>query len=167
MATTDRPLPGLLEDKIMKRLLNTVRRQGLARKAMVGMLTSLYLGAALVPVAQASDTEVYTRKTTVTELAPTLMMMLDTSGSMDFCMNGAEYGCTSANPMRLTAMRNALQKILFGDSASNITPVPGFVRMGFSRYNTDANKGGWVRYPARPRVAFVFIYPDGAVAGSL
>jgi type IV pilus assembly protein PilY1 len=157
----------LHEDKIMKRLLKTVCRQGLARKAMVGMVTSLYLGVALVPVAQASDTEVYTRKTTVTELAPTLMMMLDTSESMDYCMDGAEYGCTSTNPPRLTAMRNALKKILFGDADASITPVPGFVRMGFSRYNTDANKGGWVRYPARPLDAFVDINPDGAVAGSV
>lgn len=167
MATTDRPLPGLHEDKTMKRLLNTVRQSGMARKAMVGVLASLYLGTALVPVAQASDTEVYTRKTTITELAPTLMMMLDTSGSMDFCMNGASSGCTSTNPMRLTAMRNALKKILFGDAALDIKPVPGYVRMGFSRYNTDANKGGWVRYPARPLDAFVDINPDGEVGGKV
>ncbi|MGB4342082.1 MAG: hypothetical protein WBJ03_00465, partial [Moraxellaceae bacterium] len=152
----------------MKRLINSVRQSALARKVLVGAATSLYLGLAIVPAAQASDTEVYARKMAVdTDLAPTLMMMLDTSGSMDFCLNGANSGCTAANPMRLTAMRNALQKILFGSAADNVKAVPGFVRMGYSRYNTDANKGGWVKYPARPLDAFVDINPDGEVGSAV
>lgn len=169
MALTNEPaLTGLHEEKIMKRLINSVRQSALARKVMVGAATSLYLGLAIVPAAQASDTEVYARKVAVdTELAPTLMMMLDTSGSMDYCLDGANSGCTAANPMRLTAMRNALQKILFGSAADNVKAVPGFVRMGYSRYNTDANKGGWVKYPARPLDAFVDINPDGEVGSAV
>lgn len=166
MATTDRPLPGLHEDKIMKRLLNTVRHSGIARKAMVGMMTSLYLGTALVPVAQASDTEVYTKKLeSPDDLAPTLMMLLDTSGSMDFCMDGTST--CSAEDVRLETMRSAMKKILFGSAADSVVAIPGNVRLGFARYNTDANKGGWVRYPARPLDAFVDINPDGTVGSSV
>lgn len=156
--------PGLHEGKIMKRLINRVRRAPLARKMVTGAAASLYLGLALVPVANASDTEVYARKMAVTtELAPTLMMMLDTSGSMEYCLNGSSSGCTASNPQRITAMLSAMQKILFGNVADNVKPIPGYVRLGFSRYNPDANKGGWVKYPARPLDAFVDISPEGFV----
>lgn len=163
MATTDRLLPGLHEDKIMKRLLNRIRQTGLARRAMVGLAASLYVGVALVPVAHASDTEVYARKGTVSgELAPTMMMMIDTSGSMDWCINGSTSSCTTSNPKRRVALVNAMQKILFG--APGVDRTPGYVRMGLSRYHpSDASKGGYVQYPARPLDAFVDINPDGAV----
>ena len=59
---------GLHEGKIMKRLLNGTS-SGLMRKLFAGSMASLYMGLALVPVAHASDTEVYARKGTVLKLS--------------------------------------------------------------------------------------------------
>lgn len=150
----------------MKRLLNGTSSV-LMRKLFAGSMASLYMGLALVPVANASDTEVYARKATVSgELAPTMMMMIDTSGSMEWCINGSTSGCTVANPKRRVALVNAMQKILFGGSGVDATP--GYVRMGLARYDpTDGDNGGYVQYPARPLDAFVDINPDGAVGSAI
>lgn len=167
MALTDRALPGLHEGKIMKRLMNKIRQARLARKAAVGIAASLYLGLALVPLAEASDTEVYARKLEVTTtLTPTLMMMIDTSGSMNDCMVYASNG-TTCTQTRIQVLLSAMQKILYGSTADNVKRVPGYVKMGYARYNPDANKGGWVRYPARPLDAFVDISPDGSVQSTV
>lgn len=166
MASTDRPQSGQHEETIMKRLIQKNRQVDLARKAVVSLMTSAYLAVALVPAAHASDTEVYTKKLeSPDDLAPTLMMLLDTSGSMDFCMDGTST-CSSED-IRLEVMRSAMKKILFGSAEDNVVAIPGNVRLGFARYNTDANKGGWVRYPARPLDAFVDINPDGTIGSSV
>lgn len=167
MALTERALPGLHEGKIMKRLMNRIRQGTLARKVLAGGLASLYMGLALVPAAEASDSEVYARKIAVTsELSPTMMMMIDTSGSMDWCLSGASSGCTTTNPKRSVALRNAMQKILFG--ATGVDRVPGYVRMGLARYHpTDGSKGGKVLYPARPLDSFVNINPNGTVTSTV
>ncbi|HEX5361032.1 MAG TPA: hypothetical protein VFW49_08105, partial [Fluviicoccus sp.] len=58
-----------------------------------------------------------------------------------------------------------MKKVLNGDSTANpiVKPAPGYVKMGYSRFIPTANKGGWVRYPARPLDAFVEINPNGDI----
>lgn len=172
MALTEKALPGLDEEKIMNRLINRVHLARFARKAVAGVAATFYVTLALAPVAHASDTEVYARPPVVTtSIAPTLMMMLDTSGSMSFCMDGSTSGCSAddgANPRRINALLNAMQKVLFGTADGTVTRMPGFVRLGYSRYqlgNNVQNAGGWVKYPARPLDAFVAFNPDGFVEG--
>lgn len=149
----------------MKRLFNGMRRTGLWRQSAVTMLVTAYMGLALVPAAQASDTEVYARKMAIaTELAPTLMMMLDSSGSMGDCLTYSGSTCVQT---RIQAMLSAMQKVLYGNVAESVKPIPGFVRLGYARYNPDANKGGWVKYPARPLDAFVDINPNGFVESTI
>lgn len=161
MALINRPLPALHEEKIMIRLINGMRRTRLWRKSAIALAATAYLGLALVPAAQASDTEVYARKMAVTtELAPTLMMMIDTSGSMGDCLS---YSGSTCVQNRIQGLLSAMQKILYGNTAQSVKPIPGYVRLGYARYNPDANKGGWVKYPARPLDAFVEINPNGFV----
>lgn len=174
MALTEKALPGLHEEKIMNRRINRVHLARFARKAAAGVAAAFYLSLALTPVAQASDTEVYARPPVVTtSIAPTLMMMLDTSGSMSYCMDGSTSGCSADdgdNPRRINTLLNAMQKVLFGTADGTVTPMPGFVRLGYSRYqlgNNVQNAGGWVKYPARPLDAFVAFNPDGFVEGRI
>jgi len=131
-----------------------------SRKLAIVVLTAAYLTTGLAP-AYASDTEVYARKLTgVSELTPTLMMLLQSSKSMENCLVEEGGVCKQT---RFQAMFSAMQKVLFGSVEDNVKPIPGFVRLGFARYNPDANKGGWVKYPARPLDALAGINPSGLV----
>ncbi|HEX5362487.1 MAG TPA: hypothetical protein VFW49_15580, partial [Fluviicoccus sp.] len=61
-------------------------RHDLKRKALTASAAFGYVTLAAAPV-YASDTEVYVQTASATaSSAPTLMMVLDTSGSMDWCM---------------------------------------------------------------------------------
>jgi type IV pilus assembly protein PilY1 len=116
--------------------------------------------------AYASDTEVYVQSNaTGVGASPALMMVLDTSGSMLECVSSTN-SCSSPN-RRVDAMASAMQKILFGDSASGITPAPGNIRMGYTRFASTSTAGGWVKYPARPLDAFVEINPNGYIYSSV
>lgn len=136
----------------MKRLLNSNGEKGVWRQSAVALATAGYLLLALVPAAQASDTEVYagSKGLTSSEMAPTLMMQLDSAR-------------TVSDAARFAALKGAMFKVLKGDEASGVQAIPGFVRMGYSRYQPDGNNGGWVRYPARPLDALADINPDGTV----
>lgn len=144
----------------MKTLINAKHRSKSGRQVGVMLATIIYLGAGLVPVAHASDTEVYARKLAATsELAPTLMMMIDTSLSMNSCLLDASGGCTGVT--RIQGLLNAMEKMLVG--TAEIKPIPGYVKLGFSRFQHNANDGGLVQYPARPLDAFVDINPNGSI----
>ncbi|MDF2446087.1 MAG: pilus assembly protein PilY [Moraxellaceae bacterium] len=105
-------------------------------------------GWTLAP-AYASDTEVYAREVDFSaDTTPVLMMVLDSSGSMNDCLENCPNGLT-----RIGALRNAMRKVLFGDPTPTgtdpvVKPAPDFIKMGYTRFNPDANDGGWTRYPA-------------------
>ena len=146
---------------------NKHKKQLHARNALATAISCVTMGVALVP-AYASDTEIYTQTVTSAESAPTVMMVLDTSGSMEYCMNStASSTCSVSSNRRINVLRSALNTVLLGKVGATpettIAAAPGFVKMGYARFNPDANKGGWVRYPARPLDAFVNISPNGTV----
>lgn len=122
-------------------------------------MSLLVMNAALAP-AYASDTEVYARTIEVSsgDITPVLMMVLDSSGSMNFCMDGTEY-CEYPNQMRTEVLRNAMYKVLFGNPVASagpiIKPSPQYIKMGYARFNPVANDGGWSRYPARELGSYV------------
>lgn len=119
-----------------------------------------FAGASLaLSPAYASDTEVYARRVDFSgTVTPVLMMVLDSSGSMNWCMSGAAT-CPQSD-RKITALRNGMRTMLFGNpySTSAITkPAPGNVKMGYARFNPNANDGGWMRYPA---LALDSVVPD-------
>lgn len=147
---------------------NKHKKQLHARNALATAISCVTMGLALAP-AYASDTEIYTQTITSAESAPTVMMVLDTSGSMEYCMDDTvSDSCDDIPNRRINVLRSALNTVLLGKAGATpetiIAPAPGFVKMGYARFNPDANKGGWVRYPARPLDAFVDISPNGTVS---
>lgn len=142
----------------MKRILNTPDGERLWRQSLAMVTTMFYLGLALAPVAaRASDTEVYAGVITASpDMSPTLMMQLDSGKTV-----------TADGGARFKAFKNVMQRVLFGyttmkdmdgdgvDEEVVTPPIPGFVRMGYSRYQVKANDGGWVRYPPRRLDAFI------------
>jgi len=154
----------MIEVKIMKNKHNIPL---FTRKALATAITSIYMSAACLP-AYASDTEIYTQTTTSASASPTVMMVIDTSGSMEECIDSSSGNvCSISSKKRINVLRSALTTVLLGKTgataADTILPAPGFVKMGYARFNPDANKGGWVRYPARPLDALVEISPDGYI----
>lgn len=139
-------------------------RHDLKKKALTALAAFGWVTLAAAPV-YASDTEVYVQAAPIdAKSAPTLMMVLDTSGSMNFCMTN-DNNCSSPN-RRVDALSSAMRKILLGDSTvtPEVKPAPGYVKMGFTRFTSTSGLGGWVRYPSRPLDAFVEINPNGNVA---
>lgn len=118
----------------------------------LSVVLSFVLGSFALAPAYASDTEVYARSVDFSgEVTPVLMMVLDSSGSMLDCLENC--GKTDTNPLtRIGALRKAMEKVLFGVpepvSGNVVKPAPDFVKMGYARFNPDANDGGWMRYPA-------------------
>lgn len=80
-------------------------------KALASAIACAYLTLALVP-AYASDTEIYVEAANQTSIAPNLMMMFDTSGSMAWCMEN-DNGCSAPN-RRIDVLKDAMNKILRG-----------------------------------------------------
>nr|HQV22966.1 hypothetical protein [Agitococcus sp.] len=131
-------------------------------KALASAIACAYLTLALVP-AYASDTEIYVEAANQTSIAPNLMMMFDTSGSMAWCMEN-DNGCSAPN-RRIDVLKDAMNKILRGTPTTK--PVPGYVKMGLGRFHpTNVNYGGYISYPARPLDAFVQINPNGYIFAS-
>ncbi|RZU47482.1 PilC-like protein with beta-propeller domain [Fluviicoccus keumensis] len=136
-------------------------KNALEMKVLLSASAFATVTLATLPV-YASDTEVYVQSVPADpNNSPTLMMVLDTSGSMDWCMT-SDNSCSAPN-RRIDVLSSAMKKILYGDAATGVKAAPGFVKMGFARYIPAANKGGWVKYPARPLDAFVEINPNGDV----
>lgn len=136
--------------------MNAVEKKTMKRRLLTGLWAFLLGSWSLTPV-YASDTEVYARLIEIdsADAAPTLMMMMDTSNFMNYCMTDANTtGSTCADPdqSRIAVLRRAMRKALYGnhDPAQGdiIKPAPGFLRLGYSRFMPSANDGGWVRYPA-------------------
>lgn len=115
------------------------------RKLAAGVAAAAYMGLALVPAAQASDTEVYAgaRPVSANE-SPTLMLQLDSGRTV-----------TADGGARFQQFITAMTELLIGDD-----PLPGFLRLGYSRYQVNANDGGWVRYPPRRLDAIVGLNVD-------
>lgn len=127
--------------------MQTSNLRAFARR--LGALTSAFaLATLLLAPAYASDTEVYAREVDFSgDVTPTLMMVLDSSGSMRDCLENCPGGLT-----KIGALRQAMRKVLFGDpqpvSGGVVKPAPDFIKMGYARFNPNANNGGWMRYPA-------------------
>ena len=124
-----------------------------------------YVSLALSPV-YASDVEIYTQAVANASVSPVVMMMFDTSGSMEWCINSTRTDCVAPN-RRQDVLQKAMRAILNGDSTTTpaTTATPGYVKMGLSRYQGGGD-GGWVTYPARPLDAFVAINPDGDISAN-
>lgn len=115
------------------------------RKVAATMAAALYMGLAFVPVAQASDTEVYARSRPVSaNQSPTMMLQLDSGRTV-----------TADGGARFQEFIGAMTDLLVGSD-----PLPGFLRLGYSRYQVNANDGGWVRYPPRRLDAIVGLNVD-------
>ncbi|MDF3030311.1 MAG: Tfp pilus assembly protein tip-associated adhesin PilY1-like protein [Moraxellaceae bacterium] len=114
------------------------------------------LGMWTLAPAFASDTEVYAREVDFSgDVTPVMMMVLDSSGSMRDCLENCPGGIT-----RIGALREAMRKVLLGEPEPTtgqavVKPAPDFVKMGYVRFNPDANDGGWTRYPALRLGSFV------------
>ena len=121
-----------------------------------------YVSLAIAPV-YASDVEIYTQAVSSSALSPVVMMMLDTSGSMAWCVDSSNNdACSDTSKRRDVVLKNAVRDVLTGTN-----PAPGYVKMGLSRYQNDGGDGGWVVYPARPLDALVAIAPDGLVTNAV
>ena len=134
----------------------------------------VYVSLALSP-AYASDTEIYVDTSNASAIAPNLMMMFDTSGSMKWCINAKSpnkdgEACNKSGDLsRMATLKKAMNQLLNGDNTVTpaIAPVPGYVKMGLSRYHATTEKGGYVLYPVRPLDALVAISPTGVVESLL
>ena len=148
--------------------MNNNNRINLKRQSLAAAISCVYMVMALTPVAYASDTEIYTDSTKNTTIAPNLMMVFDTSGSMSDCIDSNE-SCTSASTLykqRMQVLKKSMHQILRGDSVAvpPVSALPGYIKMGLTRYHpTDVDKGGYVMYPTRPLDAFVSISPTGTL----
>lgn len=131
--------------------MNTANKNTYKRRLLSVLGAFFLVSYSLAPV-YASDTEVYAREQAWDgNLTPVLMMVLDSSGSMNGCLENCSS--TSSQVTRIEALRQAMRKTLFGlptpaTGELVVKPAPDFVKMGYSRFNPDANDGGWMRYPA-------------------
>lgn len=145
------------------------RSTGSFNKIAASLLACIYLSGGLAP-AYASDTEVYARKTANAEqITPTLMFLLDTSGSMKNYMGSSSStskatDCTAPHnglKTRWGHLECAMKKVLMGDKG--VTPIPGSIRGGLTFFNNQSPPGGFIRLPARPLDALVAINPNGTL----
>ena len=148
--------------------MNNKNSVNFKRQSLAVAISCVYMTIALAPVVYASDTEIYTDSTKNTTIAPNLMMVFDTSGSMSDCIDSNE-SCTSASTLykqRMQVLKKSMHQILRGDSVAvpPVSALPGYIKMGLTRYHpTDVDKGGYVMYPTRPLDAFVSISPTGTL----
>ena len=145
--------------------MNNKNSANFKRQSLVVAISCMYMTIALAPVAYASDTEIYTDSTKNTTIAPNVMMLFDTSGSMADCLTNND-DCSSVTDLpnqRMATLKKAMHQILRGDSTAGVSALPGYIKMGLARYHTSSAKGGYIMYPARPLDAFVSISPTGAL----
>ncbi|MBK8325972.1 MAG: hypothetical protein IPL02_02555 [Moraxellaceae bacterium] len=144
-------------------MMNNNKLNTLKRRALVTAISCVYMSLAIAP-AYASDTEIYVDSSNASAVAPNLMMLFDTSGSMQWCVDDDDNStCSDVDKRRINVLKKAMTQILRGDTAEGISPVPGYIRMGLSRYHTTTENGGYVMYPVRPLDAFVEISPTGII----
>ena len=69
-----------------------------------------------------------------------VVLVLDTSGSMDFCMNGRQEGCDDANPRRLDALKTAADSFIDATAATNATirDENSKVRIAITRFGRNS-----------------------------
>ena len=128
-----------------------------------------YVSLVLTPV-YASDTEIYTQQANNKSESPVVMMMLDTSGSMEWCLEPKSAKVTTSTKatdcvngkFRKDALKEAVKAVLNGSATTVPVTVKasGKVKMGLATYQSAGN-GGLIRYPARPLDALANINPDG------
>jgi len=137
----------------------------LKRKVLASAITSVYFSLAMAPV-YASDTEIYIDRNNTAPISPTLMMMFDTSGSMNECVDSSAGGtCADTTKRRINVLKTAMRQILRGDATVSpaVAAAPGYIKMGLSKYHPTQGGAGYVFYPARPLDAFVQLNPNGYV----
>lgn len=117
-------------------MISNIATRKLTKRFGATLAVFTYIQCALVP-AYASDTEVYARRDTRVENSPTLMFLLDTSGSMHDCVD-SNNDCTGTANSRYETLKRAMQKVLKGDGT--IKPIPGFIKVGLSEYKTDGGQ---------------------------
>ena len=155
-------------------MMNNNTLSHIKRRALVTAIACAYMSLAISP-AYASDTEIYVDTSNASAIAPNLMMMFDTSGSMKWCINAKSpnkdgEACNKSGDLsRMATLKKAMNQLLNGDNTVTpaIAPVPGYVKMGLSRYHATTEKGGYVLYPVRPLDALVAISPTGVVESLL
>lgn len=140
------------EDKVMNQHQHNA--SPMSRRLLVTAATFVYLSSALLP-AYASDTEIYTRANTAATLSPSIMFMIDTSGSMAWCMDRDNATSSCVGGLRSAAVKTSMNDALNGSGA-----IPGFVNVGLSTYDV-AGTAARVRYPARPLDALIELEQDG------
>jgi type IV pilus assembly protein PilY1 len=136
------------------------------RQLLATAVACAYMSVVVLPV-YASDTEIYVDSSQNTAIAPNLMMMFDTSGSMDDCVDSNDSCDSNTSNKRINVLKTAMRQILRGDAASGVSPIPGFVKMGLSRYHTSSSNGGYVMYPVRPLDAFAAMSPTGILTNTI
>ena len=95
---------------------NDTKRLMLKRKVLASAITSVYFSLAMAPV-YASDTEIYIDRNNTAPISPTLMMMFDTSGSMNECVDSSAGGtCADTTKRRINVLKTAMRQILRGDA---------------------------------------------------
>lgn len=69
-----------------------------------------------------------------------VVLVLDTSGSMNGCMNGRQGGCSKSNPTRLNALKNAANSFIDATAATNATiqDEASKVRIAITRFGRES-----------------------------
>lgn len=69
-----------------------------------------------------------------------VVLVLDTSGSMNGCMNGQQDGCSKSNPTRLNALKNAANSFIDATAATNATiqDEASKVRIAITRFGRES-----------------------------
>lgn len=138
--------------KINNKKLLQVRR-GLATT----LLAFGYFTIGLAPV-YASDIEVYSQSALAENTAPMVMLNLDASSSMAYCLT-SNTNCTAPN-RRIDALKRSMRKILYGNAAEVaadpatpiVAPAPGHLRVGMAIIQNPGNASseGWqIKHPVR------------------
>ena len=69
-----------------------------------------------------------------------VVLVLDTSGSMDFCMDGSQGRCSQSNPRRLNALKTAADSFIDATAATNATIRDGNskVRIAIAQFGRNS-----------------------------
>lgn len=109
---------------------------GSFKKISHAILAFAYVFGAVSP-ALADDSEIYLGGASGTSGNPNVLLLIDTSGSMAYDMSSTATNVTEVN-RRYYHLKKAVEKIL--------STLPGNIRVGIARYNSDTN-GGRIVYP--------------------
>lgn len=107
------------------------------KKVSHATMAFFYMAFAVSPV-MADDSEIYLAGSSGTSGNPNVLMLIDTSGSMAYGMSTTSTATATLENQRMTHLKTAVGKIL--------DTLPGNIRVGLARYNSDGN-GGRIIYP--------------------